>query len=410
MELLRQFMLWTGLAASGLIVAYRLLWRHRYGTTGIEGHYRRLRGEVVGPGETGDVVVMASGRVDPAVLRDRCFELKLEDNAMAPDARCLVEPSGPLLLVRGGDVRIGDRVTVDAVDTTVRADEALYRHSSLRQAVAALRIARGTWPRLAPLSLALVAAGAMALGGAALPAPPSPEADDPPGVTCDGGTELKGEAPPKGLLQWCQVSGDAHWPSSVQDQVKHGAWVAWWRAGATRQRGTFWFGRPNGTWTDYHSFGAVARVAHYDKGYRSGVWLGYRTYGLLLWRRSFRQGRRHGPWDDFDLDGRLLMRRTYQQGLPQGVWTSWYGKEQGYHIRTRQSWHHGKRDGDWHRWHDNGRLVERGSYRVGAKHGRWEAWDQQGKLLRAGAYRHGTRYGTWRYWRPSSDPTAISRR
>jgi antitoxin component YwqK of YwqJK toxin-antitoxin module len=394
MQLLNSLMLWVGLGAGLLLATYRLWWRHRYGPSGIEGQFRRLRGEIVAPGQPGDLVFDAQGSGDPRLLGG-CFELEVPG-----DARYLVEPGGPLLVVHGASARVGDRVTVDAVDTSVRMDESHYRQSALRPAVAALRVARGTWPRLPALNAVMITALGLAAAGAVLSA--SHRSPGPGAIACPPGTTHKGGQPPRDLHEWCELGTDERWSSAVQDGVKHGAWISWWGRDRVQQRGWYRRGKPHGRWTAYYPDGATARVAYFDQGFRSGRWESLWPDGKPRWRGGFRKGRRHGRWEDYTRSGHLRLRREYVDGLPHGLWSSWHFprtlEARKVQLESSQRWRRGRRDGPWSRWHPNGKLAERGSYRADLKHGHWAAWSAEGRLLRAGSYRRGQRHGPWRYW------------
>ena len=54
-----------------------------------------------------------------------------------------------------------------------------------------------------------------------------------------------------------------------------------------------------------------------------------------------------------------------------------------------------KKDGPWIRYHDNGRIEEKGTYKDGKRDGSWISYHDNGRLLSKGTYRDGKVDGPW---------------
>jgi antitoxin component YwqK of YwqJK toxin-antitoxin module len=364
---------------------YRLLWRRRFGHTGVEGHYLRLRGRVVGPGDPGRVMY----RQDSAgqLTESRPFDLETDDG---PVYR--VDTAGSQVTLHGGVVRVGDRLTVDALHSSVQVAESLYREPALKPAVAALRIIRGrAWPELRWLTQAMVLAGVtLAVTAAVTLARPEPRRH----LACPPGTRPGGERPPRGYTQWCELDrGQGAVPGS-QESVKHGPYVVWWDRHNVEQVGR---------WVTWHRNGSKATETRYTGGRRVGRWTTWRRDGSLAEQRFYnRRGRRTGRWISYVPDGRVKLVRRFRNGRAHGEWLHFFpdGK-----LKARQRFFAGVKHGRWERWNERGTLVETGEYENGWKHGQWSAY-VNGRLARTGRYRRNRRHGEWRFWHETGDPRA----
>ena len=60
---------------------------------------------------------------------------------------------------------------------------------------------------------------------------------------------------------------------------------------------------------------------------------------------------------------------------------------------------HGKRDGPWVDYHENGGLQSKGTYRNGERDGPWVTYWDNGQLKSKGTYKNGKEDGLWViYW------------
>ncbi|MCA9667678.1 MAG: hypothetical protein KC503_18895 [Myxococcales bacterium] len=341
------------------LLFYRWLWRYRYAAPTIEGDHVQLRGTIVGPGERGDVVT---------------DELELQPRGQRASERLLVEISGAFVVRRSRTLRVGQRVTVHAVHSTVRR-EGHYRESSLRRSAAALQLARGIWPaaRWADGVAVLLALGVASVGVLWLRARSKPL--DPDVVVCPKGTRANGGKPPRHAFSWCEVRSEKHWAGS-SEAVKHGPFIAYFDDGHVWQRGRYDLGRKVGYWVTYkagkvneaeavHRFdatGALREMAVYGKTFRS--WDG--------------AGKPHGKWVDQGPEGKAVRMREFSHGLRVGRW-----QENDVHGRIERllSYRAGKLHGLVARW-QKGRLVGRGIFVNGERNGLFERWSAStGKLF-----------------------------
>jgi hypothetical protein len=234
---------------------YRLFWRSRYGRP-FSSSTTRLRGRV------------SRGVEPPGLLEVR-----------AAGGVChLVDLSGVL----APRLRPGDRVTLDGLPALLPSAEALYRSPACRSGLAALRLARGTWPELRILDLVLV----VALVGAGCTLPRVLKRPAPlDAFVCPPGTR-HGSAD---HIEWCEL--EREWKAvGGQDAVKHGPWRISSDTGGLRQRGEFARGQPHGEWTTWHSSGRMAERGQYVEGRRDGLWLRWNAAGQPLPRLSYYRG------------------------------------------------------------------------------------------------------------------------
>jgi hypothetical protein len=216
------------LALGAGAAVYRLFWRARYGCP-ISSSTTRLRGRV-------------------AALRGSLLELR------AGETDHLVELAG----AQPAGLRRGDRVTVDGLPALVPVSESLYRFPASRPGLSAVRLVRGTWPRLRFLDLLLV----LALAGVGYSVPKllnRPTPGRPEALVCPPGTR-HGHAD---HIEWCEL--EREWkPVGAQDAVKHGPWRIWSEAGGIRQTGQFEFGRAEGEWTTFDEKGRAVHERYRD--------------------------------------------------------------------------------------------------------------------------------------------------
>ena len=155
---------WLLLSSGALtlvLLTYRFIWLERYRYPFRMAHSAvRLRGRITG--QTGAVVYCTDANGEE--LLSHPFTLERPDGPAQ-----LVAPQGAVLDVRARrhrqlgrlrGIRVGDRVTIDGIPTTLRQDERLYRQAGRVPVVEAVRIAGGSWPELCWLRFP-AAAGAL---------------------------------------------------------------------------------------------------------------------------------------------------------------------------------------------------------------------------------------------------------
>lgn len=406
-------LLCLSLGVLALAGGYRLLWRRRYGPTGIEGHYMRLTGRVVGPGERGRVVYRQDSRGD--AVHAEPFELETPDCQ-----RRQVDPGGSQVALHGGAIRVGDAVVVDATHGALHLDEALYRDPAMRPVLSALRLVRGVWPELRWLNIALVPAGLAAVALALTVPIPQWDPMQQGRFQCPPGARPGGA---RGKIQWCEE--DRRKETVVvggQDAVKHGPWTVWWDGARVRQYGWFEAGRPSGPWTTLHRNGRLALEGQYLRGQRVGLWRSWRADGTPIERGHYDgKGQRHGVWRNYFPGGRLALSRSYWHGKRHGDWKRWnaagrlvllesfaHNQRQGPVRRWNDNgklaelttYHEDRRDGAMARWHPSGVLRLKGAYLADKPNGRWTSWHLSGHVAATGSYVDGEKDGRWTRWDP----------
>ena len=360
-----------------VLAAYRLFWRQRYGARGVDGSFQRVQGRV-------------SGSRREAVLRPAGGETERRGFAVqvAGGGTCQVDLSSPFLAVVGGAIRRGDAVTVDGLPSVLAREEALYREPSIAPALEALRVARGTWPELRLLRVALGFALLLLAASLALPwmawgqrdwilAAPLPQLR----IDCPPGARQRGAFP----HVWCErPAGIRHGPSLLVHEC-----------GEPVERGEYRDGAKHGLWLAYGYGGGIERRALYRAGLPAGCWE-WRDWGRR--RQCFEAGKLEGPSARWDDRGRLRERGSHRAGLKHGRWSEW--DEEGV-LRKDGEYRDGRRHGPWRFWNQDGGLAAVGRYESGAPHGVWRWWHETRHLAGVGRYARGVKQGRWTAWYPS---------
>jgi hypothetical protein len=87
-------------------------------------------------------------------------------------------------------------------------------------------------------------------------------------TTCPNGGTIRGDAPPKGIEQWCEVGG------TNRGSVRSGPWMAWYPSGALRARGEYVAGKRDGEWFVWSSSGVLVSSRVYLVGEIVGEHMG----------------------------------------------------------------------------------------------------------------------------------------
>lgn len=291
------------LFASGLVVfagavAYRIWWSRRYpqppmGLARVRGRVANLAGDGAGAS-----LNLRRGGGDPVPVR------------LEPDVH----------FANKGPLRVGERVTVDGLLRLVPAAnaESLYRDQPLVNGLDAVRVARGTWPRLAWLvpaasATALVLCG-LAVGVSSTPAQwlIARTADK---TVCPRGAGRETIVGPDGVIHRCRDDAGR----------LHGSFAVWSWSGLAVERGSYWRGALDGTHDVRLADGTLQR-ATYRRGLLDGPSL------LIDDRQGPAQPRRHTEWAagamhgvdrSWHDSGVLASVRYYDHGRPHGTWKFW---------------------------------------------------------------------------------------
>ncbi len=145
---------------------------------------------------------------------------------------------------------------------------------------------------------------------------------------CPEGASLKGDAPPDGTEQWCEMD----------DGKKHGPYAR------------------------YHDSGQKAEAGDYKNGQKAGPWKAWYEDGQLNWEAEFYDDVRDGPYTSYFKDGTKRSEGFYEDD---------------------------KMDGRWQVYHKTGKVAEEGDYSAGKKEGRWTYFTDRGRKDKAISYKDG---------------------
>jgi antitoxin component YwqK of YwqJK toxin-antitoxin module len=148
-------------------------------------------------------------------------------------------------------------------------------------------------------------------------------------IDCPPGAERRGEAPPDGHEQWCEVR-DLHGKPR-----RHGPARTWY------DDGTPWVEEG---WRD---------------GEREGPFLERYRNGRLAREGAYRAGRRHGRFTTWHENGNRAEEIGFRDGVPDGPFASFF---------------------------ESGRPRTEGRHCGGAQCGRWRTFDESGRELGAVDY------------------------
>ena len=158
---------------------------------------------------------------------------------------------------------------------------------------------------------------------------------------CPDGASLKGDAPPKGTLQWC----------AREDGVKDGRWTEWHPNGHVKTEGQHVDGKMEGRWVTYFDTGIVKVAGVYHAGLKDGEWL-----------TNYEDGKKN----------RLDVHRAGAAEVPFTVW-----REDG-SVWVKATTVASHQDGDYTEWYPDGKVAAQGRYDHGEKVGKWSYFDARG--------------------------------
>src|SRR5262249_33768221 len=123
-----------------------------------------------------------------------------------------------------------------------------------------------------------------------LPLPASAE-----DVSCPADAELRSEAPPAGVRQWCE---DAQ-------HRQHGPRVAWDEQKRRRIEAHFEHGKMQGGYRTWHENGRLATSGAYQSDRREGTWEAWYPDGTHARSQEYRGGRLYGTAKEWYPNGQL---------------------------------------------------------------------------------------------------------
>jgi antitoxin component YwqK of YwqJK toxin-antitoxin module len=193
-------------------------------------------------------------------------------------------------------------------------------------------------------------------------------------------------------------------------------------------------GERTGTWTGYHSNGQIERITQYVKGKEEGIAREYSTTGIRskinhmrrdtsfyeeyydasgrlerIASRELRSGkeytrqirvypngqfrdtmeyiddkRREGIYREYDASGKVIEENSIQNENLNGPFKQWYPFTHA--LRTEGALKDDELDGQYTKYHPNGRLSLRGTYRKGMREGWFDEWNETGMLQERSRY------------------------
>lgn len=194
-----------------------------------------------------------------------------------------------------------------------------------------------------------------------------------PRGNCPDGAVSRGEPPPKGSLQYCELAGN---------NLRHGPLTEWYPNKTPPQKkreGSYANGKLEGKWVSYFDSGKVERESTYVNGVLDGEVREYYPDGKPKEQGVVKNGLRVGTWTMFHEGGTKWKETAYSDNSNTQRWTVW--SESG--IKTNEGvFVNGLKHGPFAEYYPNGQKVWQGTYVEGKKQGKWQAWDESGKLTK----------------------------
>jgi antitoxin component YwqK of YwqJK toxin-antitoxin module len=112
----------------------------------------------------------------------------------------------------------------------------------------------------------------------------------------------------------------------------------------------------------------------------------------------FYKGLKHSKWQEFDKTGILLEKLKYNLGLTEETKVSYYDEAET-KVKEITPYAHGRKQGKYARYYENGVLAEEGSYDNNEKVSLWREWYENRQR------KQDTQYAT-KWWEPK-EPTKL---
>ena len=171
-------------------------------------------------------------------------------------------------------------------------------------------------------------------------------------LECPDGARLEGEAPPRGVKQWC----------AREDGTQHGPSVFWYPFGRKRVEANFCKGRLCGAYRQWWDNGQLAQEGAYE------------------------DDRKHGAFTERDPDGTVRVFQEYRKGVLHGRSKAWWANGR---PMLDLSYVDGEQDGPALTWFESGRKKTQGAFRKGRQHGDWTAWYRDGTKRKVAVFDEG---------------------
>ena len=180
---------------------------------------------------------------------------------------------------------------------------------------------------------------------------------------------------------------------------KHGKWIMKYKGkDAIRYKGVFEHGVPQGIFLFYYESGKIKVKNKYLPGGKDSFALTYHENGKKMSYGKFVNQKRDSVWRYYNDEGNLIALDTYKDGKKHGKSLVFYTFNRlAEDTRTRVleiSWYKfGEREGDWHKFYNNGKMMAEGTYEAGVLEGRVTYFYTTGKKKMVIHYKHGIKQG-----------------
>ena len=167
--------------------------------------------------------------------------------------------------------------------------------------------------------------------------------------------------------------------------LKHGDWIKKYdKSTAVKYKGKFNHGTPIGIFTFYYKSGKVKTKNKYLPGGKDSFALSYHENGKKMSYGKFVNKKRDSVWRYYNESGDLIAQDTYKYGQKHGkslVFYSFNRLEEDTRTKVLEiCWYKfGEREGDWHKFYNNGKMMAEGVYEAGVLEGRVTYYYPTGK-------------------------------
>lgn len=127
-------------------------------------------------------------------------------------------------------------------------------------------------------------------------------------------------------------------------------------------------------------------------GTKSGPFESRHANGKIRTQATYKNGLADGNYIRYSDEGRMLERGVHRAGKMHGRWEHF--DDEGA-LKDQTLWRDGVPNGPFDFYFPNGKKKASGAYLNGELSGKWAEWDSEGRLSQSGEYRCGNRVGTW---------------
>ena len=205
-----------------------------------------------------------------------------------------------------------------------------------------------------------------------------------------------------------------HWKNGKY----HGEQEAYFANGKVAECCVWKDGERNGECQQFFENGQVRTSTTYVNGEANGPMRVLAEDGKPEIEGQYAKDLRSGLWKHYNTDGSILMQTLYEadkvvkEKKENGLFRTFYPDDQ---LMKEETYKHGKRDGTFTEYHDNGRWMMRptkvgpdgaekndtervlegqtkkreGQYKNDLQEGEWKEWDEKGKLIGTTVYKAG---------------------